>query len=40
MTAREAIEAGASYIVVGRPIVETPGPRDAARRIVAEMDGR
>jgi orotidine-5'-phosphate decarboxylase len=37
MTAGEAIAAGASYIVVGRPVIGAPDPRDAAERIGAEI---
>jgi len=37
MSAREAVEAGASYIVVGRPIIAAVNPRDAAARIAAEV---
>ena len=33
----EAIEAGADYLVVGRPIIHTPTPRHAAERILEEM---
>ena len=36
-TPREAIAAGADYIVVGRPIIEAPDPASAARSIVEEM---
>ena len=34
----EAVRAGASYIVVGRPIIAAPSPREAAERIVAELN--
>lgn len=37
MTPREAIAAGADYIVVGRPITSAADPRSAAQRIVEEM---
>jgi orotidine-5'-phosphate decarboxylase len=33
----EAIRAGATYIVVGRPIIGAPDPRGAAERIVQEL---
>jgi orotidine-5'-phosphate decarboxylase len=38
-TAREAVLAGADYLVIGRPITEPPGstPRQAAEKIVGEM---
>ena len=37
LTAREAIAAGADWIVVGRPITDAPDPRTAAQAIVAEI---
>jgi orotidine-5'-phosphate decarboxylase len=37
-TPQAAIEAGADYLVVGRPIVEAADPVAAAREILAEMD--
>jgi orotidine-5'-phosphate decarboxylase len=36
-TAREAISAGATYVVVGRPIVEAADPNSAAQAIVEEI---
>jgi orotidine-5'-phosphate decarboxylase len=39
LTPRQAIEAGADYIVVGRPIVKASDPLEAAERILLEMNG-
>jgi orotidine-5'-phosphate decarboxylase len=36
-TPREAIEAGADYVVVGRPITRAPDPRAAALAIMKEL---
>jgi orotidine-5'-phosphate decarboxylase len=38
VTPAEAIRAGATHIVVGRPITEAKDPKAAAGKIVAEMD--
>lgn len=38
-TPADAIRLGADYLVVGRPILKDPNPREAARRIIAEIDG-
>lgn len=35
----DALKAGASHIVCGRPITAANDPRDAARRVAAEMGG-
>jgi orotidine-5'-phosphate decarboxylase len=37
MTPRQALERGASYLVIGRPITKAENPADAAERIVAEL---
>ena len=37
-TPAEAMRLGADYLVVGRPIRNDPSPREAARRIIEEID--
>jgi orotidine-5'-phosphate decarboxylase len=37
MTPRDAILAGADYLVIGRPIIEAADPREATGKILAEM---
>jgi len=39
MTPREAIEAGADYLVIGRPITAHKSPSDALAKILAEISG-
>ncbi len=39
LTPREAIEAGADYLVVGRPIIKAHDPLEAAETILLQMDG-
>jgi orotidine-5'-phosphate decarboxylase len=38
MTPREALEAGADYLVIGRPIIAHPNPREVAGRILDEIN--
>jgi orotidine-5'-phosphate decarboxylase len=38
MTPADAIRAGATHLVVGRPIVKAPDPKEAARSILAEIE--
>lgn len=37
LSPREAVASGASYIVVGRPIIAAPDPRGAAEAVVREL---
>jgi orotidine-5'-phosphate decarboxylase len=37
-TPAQAIEFGADYLVVGRPILQAPDPKDAAQRVIDEVD--
>jgi len=37
MTPREALEAGANYLVIGRPIIAHKNPRQAVRKILDEI---
>ena len=37
MTPKAAMQAGADYLVIGRPITGQPDPREAAERILAEI---
>lgn len=39
MTPREAYQAGADYLVIGRPITSAADPAAAARRIAEELEG-
>jgi len=38
LTPREAMEAGADYIVVGRPITQAGNPREVAQAVIKEME--
>jgi orotidine-5'-phosphate decarboxylase len=37
MTPRQAVDAGADYLVIGRPITASPDPKAAVQRIVDEL---
>src|SRR5207244_3872001 len=37
MTPREAIDAGADYLVIGRPIIAAKDPREAVEKILSEL---
>jgi orotidine-5'-phosphate decarboxylase len=37
LTPREAIEAGADYLVIGRPIKEAKDPLEAVQKIVEDI---
>ncbi len=39
MTPREALEAGADYLVIGRPITAHPKPQEAVAKILEEIGG-
>ena len=38
LTPSDAIRAGATHLVVGRPVLQAPNPAEAARTIVAEIE--
>ncbi len=38
MTPKEAIEKGANFIVIGRPITQSPSPLEAAEKVLAEIN--
>jgi orotidine-5'-phosphate decarboxylase len=37
MTPRQAIEAGADFVVIGRPIIKASDPKQAAEAITASL---
>jgi orotidine-5'-phosphate decarboxylase len=37
MTPRQALDAGANYLVIGRPIISHPDPREAVAKILEEL---
>ena len=39
MSPREALDAGADYLVIGRPIIAHPSPREALAKILEELEG-
>ncbi len=38
-TPGQAVASGADYLVIGRPITRAPNPVEAARRVIAELEG-
>ena len=38
LTPKQAITEGADYIVVGRPIIEADDPKEAAKKIIDELE--
>ena len=38
MTPKDALAAGSSYLVIGRPITKADDPKAAAQTIIAEME--
>ncbi|PIU40130.1 MAG: orotidine-5'-phosphate decarboxylase [Candidatus Omnitrophica bacterium CG07_land_8_20_14_0_80_50_8] len=38
MTPKEAVERGANFIVVGRPIIQSPSPLEAAKMVLKEIE--
>jgi orotidine-5'-phosphate decarboxylase len=38
LTPRQAIQAGADILVIGRPITRAPDPAEAAREILLEIE--
>jgi orotidine-5'-phosphate decarboxylase len=40
LTPKQAVDAGADYLVIGRPITASSNPRDAVDRIVNELERR
>jgi orotidine-5'-phosphate decarboxylase len=39
MTPHEALDAGADYLVIGRPIIADPRPSEAVNKILSELEG-
>jgi orotidine-5'-phosphate decarboxylase len=39
MTPWQALKKGADYLVIGRPVIAAPSPRDAFQKILQELDG-
>jgi orotidine-5'-phosphate decarboxylase len=39
MSPRRALEAGADYLVIGRPVIAHANPREAVKEILTEMNG-